>query len=173
MNKITDNLKSIAFRAFCLKYVFYFVNISYLVDQCIHPVRSRSCQMLEKNVLSWALTGTGGVASIRQVSSQHPASPCACARMRTSSFCLAPLCLLQFYTREMFSNIVCYTLHKVLSFVDIIQVKISWHHRAKGEEIVDIKWRVMIFMKDVIIAGTKSLDQTLVLKIIHVQFVTR
>ena len=67
---------------------------------------------------------------------------------------------------------MCYTSHKVLSFVDIIQVKI-WHHRAKGEEILDIKWRVMIFMKDVPLVGTKSLDQTLVLKIIHVQFVTR
>ena len=128
---------------------------------------------IKKNIPSSALTGTGGVATIRQVSSQHPASPCACARRCTSSFCLAPLCLLQFYTRETFSNIVCYILHKVLSFMDIIQIKISWHHQAKGEEIVDIKWRVIIFMKDVPIAGTKSLDQTLVLKIIHEQFVTR
>ena len=143
------------------------------MDQSIHPACSRSRETSDKNVLSWALAGTGGFASIRQVSSQHPASPCACARMHTSSFYLAPLCLLQFYTRETFSLIVCSILHKVLSFVDIIQVKISWHYRAKGEEIVGIKWRVMTFMKDVPVAGTKSLDQTLVLKIIHVQFVTR
>ena len=47
---------------------FYCVNISYLVDQCICPARSRSRQTLEKNVLSWALTGTGSVFLIRQVS---------------------------------------------------------------------------------------------------------
>ena len=52
--------------------LFHCVNISYLVDQCISLARS---QALEKNVLSWALTGTGSVVSIRQVSSQHPASP--------------------------------------------------------------------------------------------------
>ena len=47
---------------------FYCVNISYLVDQCICPARSRSRQTLDKNVLSWALTGTGSVIHIRQVS---------------------------------------------------------------------------------------------------------
>ena len=47
---------------------FYCVNISYLVDQCICPARSRSRQTLDKNVLSWALTGTGSVFLIRQVS---------------------------------------------------------------------------------------------------------
>ena len=47
---------------------FYCVNISYLVDQCICPARSRSRQTLDKNVLSWALTGTGSVLLIRQVS---------------------------------------------------------------------------------------------------------
>ena len=47
--------------------------ISYLVDQCICPARSRSRQTLEKNVLSWALTGTGSVLSIRQVFCRHPA----------------------------------------------------------------------------------------------------
>ena len=52
---------------------FHYVNISYPVDQCISPVCSRCHQTLEKNVLSWALTGS--VVSIRQVSSQHPVSP--------------------------------------------------------------------------------------------------
>ena len=47
---------------------FYCVNISYLVDQCICPARSRYRQTLDKNVLSWALTGTGSVLLIRQVS---------------------------------------------------------------------------------------------------------
>ena len=51
-----------------LNYCFYCVNISYLVDQCICPARSRSRQTLDKNVLSWALTGTGSVLLIRQVS---------------------------------------------------------------------------------------------------------
>ena len=50
------------------KICFYCVNISYLVDQCICPARSRSRQTLDKNVLSWALTGTGSVIHIRQVS---------------------------------------------------------------------------------------------------------
>ena len=59
-------------------YTFHFVNISYLVDNCISPVRSRSHQMLGKNVLSWALTSS--VVSIHQVSSQHPVSLlCMCA----------------------------------------------------------------------------------------------
>ena len=48
--------------------------ISYLVDNCISLACSRSRQTLEKNVLSWTLDGTSSVASIRQVSSQHPAS---------------------------------------------------------------------------------------------------
>ena len=52
---------------------FYCVNISYLVDQCICPAFTRSRQTLGKNVLSWALTGTGSVVSFRQVSSLHPA----------------------------------------------------------------------------------------------------
>ena len=43
--------------------------ISYLVDQCISPACSRSRQKLEKNVLSWGLTGTSSVVSIHQVSS--------------------------------------------------------------------------------------------------------
>ena len=56
------------FTNFYLKDLFYCVNISYLVDQCICPARSRSRQTLDKNVLSWALTGTGSVLPIRQVS---------------------------------------------------------------------------------------------------------
>ena len=51
-----------------INFTFYCVNISYLVDQCICPARSRSRQTLDKNVLSWALTGTGSVLLIRQVS---------------------------------------------------------------------------------------------------------
>ena len=41
--------------------------IPYLVDRCICPAPCRSCQTLEKNVLSWALAGTGSVLFTRQV----------------------------------------------------------------------------------------------------------
>ena len=40
--------------------------ISYLVDQCICPALCWSRQTLEKNVLSWALAGTGSVLFTRQ-----------------------------------------------------------------------------------------------------------
>ena len=73
--------------------LFYCVNISYLVDRCNSPAPSRSRQTLEKNVLSWALAWTGSVVFTRQVSPDTQLPYCACARMRTSSFCLAPLCL--------------------------------------------------------------------------------
>ena len=46
---------------------FYCVNISYLVDRCICPARSRSRQTLEKNASSWALARTGSVLFTRQV----------------------------------------------------------------------------------------------------------
>ena len=46
---------------------FYCVNTSYLVDRCICPALCRSRQTLEKNVLSWALAGTGSVLFIHQV----------------------------------------------------------------------------------------------------------
>ena len=45
---------------------FYCVNTSYLVNRCICPAPCRSRQTLEKNVLSWALAGTGSVLFIRQ-----------------------------------------------------------------------------------------------------------
>ena len=41
--------------------------ISYLVDRCICPARSRSRQTLEKNASSWALARTGSVLFTRQV----------------------------------------------------------------------------------------------------------
>ena len=47
--------------------IFYCVNTSYLVDRCICPAPCRSRQTIEKNVLSWALAGTGSVLFIRQV----------------------------------------------------------------------------------------------------------
>ena len=50
--------------------VFYCVNTSYLVDRCICPAPCRSRQTLEKNVLSWALAGTGSVLFTRQVAVQ-------------------------------------------------------------------------------------------------------
>ena len=40
--------------------------IPYLVDRCNCPVPCRSRQTLEKNILSWALAGTGSVLFIRQ-----------------------------------------------------------------------------------------------------------
>ena len=57
--------------------------IPYLVDRCICPALCRSRQMLEKNVLSWALAGTGSVLFTRQVAVQptcrYTAHACACA----------------------------------------------------------------------------------------------
>ena len=49
---------------------FYCVNTTYLVDRCICPALCRSRQTLEKNVLSWALAGTGSVLFTRQVAVQ-------------------------------------------------------------------------------------------------------
>ena len=42
-----------------LKVAFYCVNTAYLVDKCICPAHCRSLQILEKNILNWALAGTG------------------------------------------------------------------------------------------------------------------
>ena len=50
-----------------VKFQFYCVNISYLVDRCICPAHSRSRQTLEKNASSWALARTGSVLFTRQV----------------------------------------------------------------------------------------------------------
>ena len=72
-----------------IKLNFYKI-ISYLVDRCISPAPSRSRQTLEKNVLSWALAWTGSVVFTRQVSPDPWLPCCACARMRTSSFCCLP-----------------------------------------------------------------------------------
>ena len=62
---------------------FYCVNTTYLVDRCICPAPCRSRQTLEKNVLSWALAGTGSVLLTRQVAVQptcrYTAHACACA----------------------------------------------------------------------------------------------
>ena len=62
---------------------FYCVNTTYLVDRCICPALCRSRQTLEKNVLSWALAGTGSVLFTRQVAVQptrrYTAHACACA----------------------------------------------------------------------------------------------
>ena len=41
--------------------------IPYLVDRCNCPAPCRSRQTLEKNVLSWALAGTGSILFTRQV----------------------------------------------------------------------------------------------------------
>ena len=51
-------------------YPFYCINTAYLVDRCICPALCRSRQTLEKNVLSWALAGTGSVLFTRQVAVQ-------------------------------------------------------------------------------------------------------
>ena len=65
------------------KWNFYCVNTTYLVDRCICPAPCRSRQTLEKNVLSWALAGTGSVLFTRQVAVQptcrYTAHACACA----------------------------------------------------------------------------------------------
>ena len=62
---------------------FYCVNTTYLVDRCICPALCRSRQTLEKNVLSWALAGTGSVLFTCQVAVQptcwYTAHACACA----------------------------------------------------------------------------------------------
>ena len=56
--------------------------IPYLVDRCICPALCRSRQTLEKNVLSWALAGTGSVLFTRQVAVQPTCryTAHACAR---------------------------------------------------------------------------------------------
>ena len=102
----------------CFKGHFHCINISYPVDNCISPARSRSRQILEKNVLSWSLTGTSRVVSIRQVSSQHPASLLRVCSMCTSSFCLVRKCF-KFYTRN-FSDIFSVLLPYLCLFVDIL-----------------------------------------------------
>ena len=56
-------------RKFNSKLNFYKL-IPYLVDRCICPALCRSRQTLEKNVLSWALAGTGSVLFTRQVAVQ-------------------------------------------------------------------------------------------------------
>ena len=43
---------------------FYCINTTYLVERCICPAPCQSRQTLEKNVLSWALAGTGSVLSV-------------------------------------------------------------------------------------------------------------
>ena len=43
--------------------IIYFIE---LMDRCNCPAPRRSGQTLEKNVLSWALAGTGSVLFIRQ-----------------------------------------------------------------------------------------------------------
>ena len=47
--------------------------IPYLVDKCINAVHSQYCQMLEKNVLSWASAGSGSVLFTHQVAIMPPA----------------------------------------------------------------------------------------------------
>ena len=68
---------------YLLNLQFYCVNTTYLVDRCICPALCRSRQTLEKNVLSWALAGTGSVLFTRQVAVQptcrYTAHACACA----------------------------------------------------------------------------------------------
>ena len=56
-------------RKFNSKLNFYKL-IPYLVDRCICLALFRSRQTLEKNVLSWALAGTGSVLFTRQVAVQ-------------------------------------------------------------------------------------------------------
>ena len=59
-------LEAVQIGKFNSKLNFYKL-IPYLVDRCICPAPCRSRQTLEKNVLSWALAGTGSVLFIRQV----------------------------------------------------------------------------------------------------------
>ena len=84
MAKIRNKMENLR-----IKLNFYKI-ISYLVDRCNSPAPSRSRQTLEKNVLSWALAWTGSVVFTRQVSPDTQLPYCACARMRTSSFCCLP-----------------------------------------------------------------------------------
>ena len=62
-------------RKFNSKLNFYKL-IPYLVDRCICLAPCRSRQTLEKNVLSWALAGTGSVLFTRQVAVQ-PTCQCS------------------------------------------------------------------------------------------------
>ena len=62
-----DCMGKCSFNIAVLSLVFYCVNTTYLVDRCYCPAPCRSRQTLEKNVLSWALAGTGSVLFIRQL----------------------------------------------------------------------------------------------------------
>ena len=77
-----EEILNILNRKFNSKLNFYKL-IPYLVDRCICPALCRSRQTLEKNVLSWALAGTGSVLFTRQVAVQptcrYTAHACACA----------------------------------------------------------------------------------------------
>ena len=79
---ITLSRQETPIRKFNSKLNFYKL-IPYLVDRCICPAPCRSRQTLEKNVLSWALAGTGSVLFTRQVAVQptcrYTAHACACA----------------------------------------------------------------------------------------------
>ena len=59
----------------------FFIALIYLTSGQMHWSGAQLVPPnVRKNVLSWALTGTGSAVSIRQVSSQHPASLlCVCA----------------------------------------------------------------------------------------------
>ena len=80
--KVTATKDNLETRKFNSKLNFYKL-IPYLVDRCICPALCRSRQTLEKNVLSWALAGTGSVLFTRQVAVQptcrYTAHACACA----------------------------------------------------------------------------------------------
>ena len=106
------------------------------MDQCICPARSRSRQTLEKNILSWALTGTGSVVLIRQVSPLHPA-PLLHVREHAHLLFLfgAKVLAAKFVTRKLLDIIVllsvflCYIIH-------IAEIYLSWHLRANDEVAV-------------------------------------
>ena len=90
------------------------------MDQCICPARSRSRQKLEKNVLSWALTGTGSVLFTRQVPPLHPA-PLLCARAHAHFLFLFGAIVFYFNKniRRYISRIISVIELDFISFVDI------------------------------------------------------
>ena len=100
------------------------------MDQCIRLAYSRSCQTLEKNVLTWALTGTGSVLSFRQVSSLHLA-PLLCAH---AHFLFLFGAIVFFATRNICKGILGYlVLHCCFSSHLWILLVLNYHEGPRWQ----------------------------------------
>ena len=147
------------------------------MDRCICPALCRSRQTLEKNVLSWALAGTGSVLFTRQVAvqptCQYTAHVCACAlplfvwrvRIRNAG-----------NLRETILIFLCSLQVKSLQICSQFCVYISWHpleiRKDRGEAYAVILWPPLICTNVVPDAVTRALGMMTVLRKDLVLFVT-